>query len=169
MVKQQVKGYVREVRSVQYICACPNCARCQNQQLTGHINRKYCSQEAMLEVRRQKRLTQAVLAGRTPGKIGRPKKNVQASLLYVLHLRDSDLYLLGCSDDAETYQQALTAHQCSNPDIQELWVFKQGLTQADMTQLYQQFASHLYGQWLRFENASIQHLRNAIEARIINS
>ncbi|MEM9955369.1 MAG: hypothetical protein AAF846_27445 [Chloroflexota bacterium] len=169
MLKQEVKGYSRNVPSVQYICACPNCPHCQNQPLTGHVNRKYCSHEAMLEARRQKRREQALLAGRTPGKVGRPKKQTRAVLLYVLHLQASDLYLLGCSDDLEAYQQTLARYQDSNPNIQELWIFEQGLSQADMPILHQQFATQFEGQWLRFESTSIQHLKIAIEARITNA
>lgn len=36
---------------------------CNNQERTGHINRKYCSYDGLLESRRQRRVAQAILAG----------------------------------------------------------------------------------------------------------
>ena len=167
MAKQHVKGYVREVHYTQYICACPNCPHCHNQQLTGHLNRKYCSHDAMLEARRQRRIAQAISAGRTPGKIGRPKKDIEKSCLYVLHLCGTNLYLLGWSDNRTTYQQELATHQRRYPNSQELWVFDCLVTQADMAQLYQQFDQHLQGQWLKFDSQSIQELKATIEKGIL--
>ena len=72
VLKQNIQSYERDVALVETICACPDCRYCGNTPFMGHPNRKYCTQDALLEARRQERAQKAREEGREPGRIGRP-------------------------------------------------------------------------------------------------
>lgn len=77
VLKQNIQSYERDVPLVETICACPDCPYCGNTPFMAHPNRKYCTQDALLEARRQERAQKAREEGREPGRIGRPPNNPQ--------------------------------------------------------------------------------------------
>lgn len=52
VLKQNIQSYERDVPLVETICACPDCPYCGNTPFMAHPNRKYCTQDALLEARR---------------------------------------------------------------------------------------------------------------------
>lgn len=76
VLKQSIQSYERDVPLVETICACPDCPYCGNTPFMWHPNRRYCTQEALLEARRQERAQKAREEGREPGKVGRPLKDL---------------------------------------------------------------------------------------------
>lgn len=165
MLTQRVESYERDVELVDFVCACPNCTYCSNLPITGYPTRKYCCADALLEARRKQRAQQAIAEGRIPGRVGRPPKNIPENILYVLHMPETDFYLVGWSENQSVYKTDFETYQRSLPDrIEEQWVFERPASATLIEAIYARFANRVVnGQWLKFEGDSIEDLRSTLE------
>ena len=160
IIEQDVKGYDRDVELVEFVCACPNCPLCQNEQMWAHPNRKYCDQEAMLLHRQKQRVVEALIAGRLPGQVGRPRKNVPTHILYMVQASDTNFYKVDWAEDHAAYLERLDHHQSAIPKgIEEVFHSRRPYCEQVVEALYDLYGQDIINdQWLELSDEKVTEI-----------
>jgi hypothetical protein len=164
VIEQEVTKYNRDIKLVEFVCACPDCPYCHNEEMYAHPNRKYCDPEAMLFHRKRKRIEQAIAEGRKPKTVGRPRKNVTTGIIYMLQATDTAFYKIDCADDLATYQSELTNHQRTNPKgVNEIFKVDRPAHQETVDAIYQLYPdSVINDKWLELSEEQVQQIKSLL-------
>lgn len=161
VIEQDVKGYDRDVELVEFVCSCPNCPLCHNEQMWAHPNRKYCDQEAMLIHRQKERTIQALIAGRLPGQVGRPRKNVPEQILCMLQATDTHFYKISWSEDQATYLEDLNRNHNTLPKgVNEVFKVTRPYCEQVVEALYDLYGQYIVNDhWLELSDERAQEIK----------
>ena len=160
IVEQTVQGYSRQIEQVKFVCRCPSCPYCHQEQGYEHINKKYCSQEAMLHHRQIQRKLEALRKGRKPGQVGRPRKDVAKQVLFVLRAGETDFYKVGFAEDTQQFESMHKMEQQAVPRGVEL-VLKvdQPYCKEAVEVIYDVYSRYVVnGQWIELSASQIEEV-----------
>lgn len=162
IIEQDVKGYDRDVELVEFVCACPNCPLCHNEQMWAHPNRKYCDPEAMLIHRQKERTIQALIAGRLPGHVGRPRKNVPEQILFILQATGTNFYKIAWASDQTSYLEDLNRNQSAIPrGIHEILKVSRPYCEQVVDALYDLYSPHIVNdKWLELSDEQAKEIQD---------
>lgn len=164
IVEQEVSKYNRDIELVEFVCACPNCPYCHNRTMYAHPNRLYCDPEAMLLHRRRERAKQAIAEGRTPSKVGRPRKNVSIGIIYMLQATDTAFYKIDWATDFGTYQSDLASHQRAIPKgVTEVFKVDRPSCQETVDIIYEMYADYVINdKWVELSEKQVQQIESLL-------
>ena len=165
IVKLSVQGYSYQIELVRFVCRCPSCPYCHQEPGYEHVNKKYCSQEAMLHHRQIQRKLEALRKGRKPGQVGRPRKDVAKQILYVLQAGGTDFYKVGFAEDAQQFENMHKMEQQAVPRGVELILkVDQPYCKEAVEVIYDVYARFVVnGQWIELSDSQIEEVRELLE------
>ena len=165
IVEQTVQGYSRQIELVRFVCRCPSCPYCNQEPGFEHVNKKYCSQEAMLHHRHIQRKLEALRKGRKPGQVGRPRKNVAKQVLYILRAGETDFYKVGFAEDAQQFESMLKMEQQGVPQgVALILKVDQPYCSEAVDVIYDVYSRFVVNdQWLELSDSQIEELRELLE------
>jgi len=164
IVEQTVQGYSRQIELVKFVCRCPSCPYCNQEPSFEHVNKKYCSQEAMLYHRQIQRKLEALRNGRKPGQVGRPRKNVDKQILFVLRAGETDFFKVGFANDIQQFESIKSMEQQAVPRGVEL-VLKvdQPYCKEAIDVIYDVYSRFIVnGQWIELSASQVEELRDLL-------
>lgn len=165
IVEQTVQGYSRQIELVEFVCSCPSCPYCNQEPSFEHINKKYCSEEAMLHHRQIQRKLEALRKGRKPGQVGRPRKNVDRQILFVLRAGETNFYKVGFAEDVQQFESIQKMEQQAVPRGVEL-VLKvdQPYCKEAIEVIYDVYSRFIVnGQWIELSDSQVEEVRDLLE------
>jgi hypothetical protein len=165
IVEQTVQGYSRQIELVRFVCRCPSCPYCNQEPGYEHINKMYCSNEAMLHHRQIQRKLEALRKGRKPGQVGRPRKDVDKQVLFVLRAGETDFYKVGFVEDIHQFESMHKAEQQAVPHGVDL-VLKvdQPYCKEAVEVIYDVYSRYVgKGEWIELSESQIKEVRELLE------
>ena len=165
LVEQTVQGYSRQIELVRFVCRCPSCPYCNQEPSYEHVNKKYCSQEAMLHHRQIQRKLEALKKGRKPGQVGRPRKNVAKQVLFVLRAKETDLYKVGFAEDTQQFEHMHKIEQeIVSHGVDLVLKVDQPYCQEAVEVIYDVYSRYVVnGQWIELSEAQIGEVKELLE------
>jgi hypothetical protein len=161
IIEQDVKGYDRDIELVEFICACPNCPICHNEKMYAHPNRKYCDPEAMLTHRQKQRAIQALMEGRVPGKVGRPRKNVPEHVTFMWQATDTAFYKVDWSENQGRYLEELSRNQSAIPKgVTEIFKASRPACEQVVEALYDLYHQYVINdKWIELSEEQVNEIK----------
>ena len=165
IVEQTVQGYSRQIELVRFVCRCPSCPYCNQEPSYEHVNKKYCSQEAMLHHRQIQRKLEALRKGRKPGQVGRPRKDVAKQVLFVLRAGETNFYKVGFAEDTQQFESMYKMEQQAVPRGVELILkVDQPYCKEAVEVIYDVYSRYVVnGQWIELSDSQIEEVRELLE------
>ena len=165
IVEQTVQGYSRQIELVRFVCRCPSCPYCNQEPGYEHVNKKYCSQEAMLHHRQIQRKLEALRKGRKPGQVGRPRKDVAKQVLFVLRAGETNFYKVGFAEDTQQFESMHKMEQQAVPRGVELILkVDQPYCKEAVEVIYDVYSRYVVnGQWIELSESQIEEVRELLK------
>ncbi|MEO0594979.1 MAG: hypothetical protein AAF126_02595 [Chloroflexota bacterium] len=164
IVEQTVQGYSREIELVRFVCRCPSCPYCGQEPSFEHINRKYCSEEAMLHHRHIQRKLAARKSGGNPGQVGRPRKTVARQVLYVLRAGETDFYKVTYAEDEQQFENDQAHEQETvSGGVELILKVNQPYCKEAVAVIYEVYARYVVNeQWIELSDTQLDELRELL-------
>ncbi|MEM9955384.1 MAG: hypothetical protein AAF846_27520 [Chloroflexota bacterium] len=165
IVEQTVQGYSRQIELVKFVCRCPSCPYCNQEPCYEHVNKKYCTQEAMLHHRQIQRKLEALRKGRKPGQVGRPRKDVAKQVLFVLRAGETDFYKVGFAEDTQQFESMHKMEQQAVPrGVKLILKVDQPYCKEAVEVIYDVYSRFVVNeQWIELSEAQVEDVKELLE------